>query len=479
MNPVLQRINSRNLNFKAFAEYSDSDKFAIELRKKKRMEKAQMKRLKIQDSRDVEFDSETFDKFNIVLAGSDLQEIQKVLMMLKNICMQKEKVDYQVLVMSDLVSKIMILLQEDWPLDVIENASLVIVNLSFGPTVICDYMLHRGITEILAQLIGKNFRITENAVWTLSNLAVEGEEVTEMIVNSGCPQAILKYLEQFNEFQIEFARVVLWAGFNLIKGLPKLSDQMIHFFSQVLFFFKDATQYEDLKTHWLKLVLQFAKFSSITGDIIIEKHFSKILLDLLSSSQDRGVLNLTLLTIGNIIFNSAKNTQILISFHLMDRIFELLKADFFENHCQAYWVLGNIAGGTPSQTHQLVFHSVFFESFSGLHHPNPLAAYEVSMMIYNLTLRCTEEDLMVIVEKGAIDAFHSVLDRCSEETLFNILRSSVNILCGMNDNNRRDLFDRIDRMGYWSQLQNFELSQHPGISKMAESLSKRLEFFLY
>lgn len=475
MIPVLNRIISRNEHFQSYAEYSGSQGFSLELRKKKRLEKINNKRLKLQDCRQVDFDSSTFDRFNLILSGSDWEEILKVLKEMKFISLKKDKLDYNSLVLSDLVGKIMILLEEDWNDEILQDASLIIANVACGPKIICEYMVERGITEILVKLIGKKKEISDNAIWALSNLACEGEAVCDMIVGSGFFERLLKYIDGFLEYSIEFTQCVLWMVFNLSKGIRIITPLQMQVVTKVLVCFKDAAWINEICIFWVKLVFQFVKGNEHAGDVIIENSFSQILLKLLKSNQDPDIERYALLAIGNIIYTSNKNTQILISLGLFDTIYTVIKSANFKNHYTVYWVLSNIAGGTTSQAHQLINHKICFEALNGFLHIDSKVVIEVAHLFHNLTLKSTSSDLEDLVNKGLIEVFNMIIDKSETEVLLSILKCTVNILCALTELYQFEVIQKIDSLGYWSCVARYEEHGDIRVSKMAKLVATKLK----
>lgn len=467
MIPTELRIHSRNLHFQSPADYNFSETYAVELRKKKRIESISQKRMK--SGMNLTLDNINFsvlEDFSKILSGVNYSnsEILKVLNVIKGLVSRPE-LDFKNLILSDIVYKVIVLAMET-DYEIIKESTLILCNLACGKIDIVNHMIERGVVEVLVRVIGIDTEISENAIWAIGNLAAENFEICEIIQNSGFSQELLKYLNNFVEIPSSIAKVSLWTLGNLLCKvkivLPVTGRNCI----EVLNFMKNCIDVKELVVEWIRMASIFLKKFGEAADLVVENHLLSRILKLLEDD-DLSVRIFAMEAVGSIAYSNDKNTQILLSFKILDTINFLLYSFPSQNLKLTYWVLSNIAGGTTAQAHNLINHPIIEKILSSLQLSNPDTQNEISFILYNLSLKSCIDDLIHLLDQKILTKIFQVLNFCPYEALYNLLKFILNSILAIIHADRQDLLHQIIETGMLETIEKYRDSKDDKLKKVA------------
>jgi len=467
MIPTAIRVQNRNSSFQAYPECNDTERYAVNLRKQKRVEASLLKRIK--SSREltpVNLCLSDLDHFSKVLSspGSCKSEVLQVLQAIKGF-VSRPGIDYSSLILSDVVYKVIILVM-DKDYEVIKEASIILCNLTYGNTDITTYMIERGVTEVLVKVIGLDQDITENAIWGIGNLAAESKEICEVIKNSGFLKDLLRYLSEFNEFPFKIVWVALWSCANLVcklKGIRSLEAKQL---TEVLNLMKYCIGEDKLVFEWIRLAYGLLKNCELGADLMVEHNLVSRVLGAVKEGECR-VKDYALQAVGVMIYSSNKNAQILISFGVLDLIYETLPMLPSQYLKTVYWVISNIAGGTAAQAHQLIHHVLFSQLALSLDQPDPDLQKELSFVLFNLTIKACLEDLIHIIEQKILVKVSEVLASYANDGKHNLLRFVYHCLLAISQSDRMDLLQEVLSTGVLAEIEECRLSKDEKIQRIA------------
>lgn len=475
MIPTNLRIQSRNLHFQSAADYNFSEYYSIELRKKKRIESVSQKRLKSAKNLALDnINSSVLEDFSKVLSdlNSSNSEILKVLNVIKEL-VTRPKLDCVNLMLSDVVYKVIVLtMNTDY--EIIKESTLILCNLACGNAEIVDYMVERGVVEVLTRVVGIDTEISENAIWAMGNLAADSFEICEVIQNSGFSQELLKYLNSLSEIPFSIAKVSLWAFGNLICKLKIVLPLTGRNCIEMLSYTKHCSEVKELAVEWIRLASIFLKRFSEGADLVIEFGLINRVLGLLEDDDTR-VRDFAMESVGSIAFSNDKNTQILISFKILDILDFVLYSSPHQNQKLIYWVLSNIAGGTTAQAHHLIHHPIMEKIQTTLQVPNQVTQNEISFILHNLSQKSCIDDIIHLLDHNILTKVSQILDYSSYNTIFNLLRFVLNCTLAIINAERKDLLVQIFETGMLEKIEKCRDSKDEKIKKVAGLILMKLK----
>lgn len=466
MIPTALRVQNRNSSFQSSPEYNDTERFAINLRKQKRVESNIMKRMKSsQDLVPANISPLELDHFSKILSSpcSCKPEIVEVLQVVKRF-VSRIGIDYSSLILSDIVYKVIILVM-DKDYEIVKVASIILCNLTYGNTDITTYMIERGVTEVLVKVIGIDQDITENAIWGIGNLAAESRENCEMIQNSGFLKELIRYLSDLNEFSHKIVWVTLWSCANLVCKLKGIRSLEVKELTEILNLTKYCIEDNKLIFEWIRLTFNFLKNCEQASDLLIEHNLARRVMGAINED-DCKVKNYALQAVGIIIYSSYKNAQIIISFGLLDLISLALPMLPNQNLKTVFWVVSNIAGGTAAQAHQLIHHPLFTQINSILDQSDPDLQKEISFILLNLTIKACLADLIHIIDKKILIKVSEILTCYSNDAKHNLLRFFYHCLLAISQADRCDLIQDILNTGILEKIEECRLEKDEKIQKI-------------
>jgi hypothetical protein len=101
----------------------------------------------------------------------------------------------------------------------VEDTTFIICRMTFGVSQINKYLLSQGVVEaLLKSITAHNFEATENAIWGITNILVDLEEVTTLLLNKSYLNTLVRVLEWYPVQHITLWRTVAFCLWPLCCG---------------------------------------------------------------------------------------------------------------------------------------------------------------------------------------------------------------------------------------------------------------------
>jgi hypothetical protein len=352
---VTRQIALRNDTFmdsklpKTAAEYfAIRETFAVQLRKKKRLDQAHFKRLKLAAC-SLPISPEQ------VLVSLQASNLASVKALRQYLCSPQLNFELICKTCPEVVKELAVGLRSGKEELVLES-SWCLTNLALGPPGLVN-----DIAELIPEICGYVLRVTskiiaEQCCWLLGNLAAESLRVRDKIKEvCGLLKAICN-LFRFNNPSL--SSVACWTLCNLIRSQSPDSSIFVEAgaVNPVLEYIH-RPESTDLCTDslWFLTYLTVNTGPAVIQSVMLDRHFNR-LVELLSISSEVSVRVPILRIIGNVVTYGANPAAIVRFAQLRDAVLACACGDVMEIQREAFWLLSNAFGKSFLYTEWFVEH---------------------------------------------------------------------------------------------------------------------------
>lgn len=289
-----------------------------------------------------------------------------------------------------------------------------LTNIAAGANDNTAVLLHNGIVPNLVSLLDSpNEDVLEQAVWVLGNLASDGHNTRDMILNAHALPLLVKNLKREGA-KTSLLRIIAWTISNLCDGqprpifnigivLPQLSEML-------------EKQDTEMLSHVCWALSHLCDGPSTHIQAVVNSSVCKRLVELLGHRSWR-VTKPALRAIGNIVCAEDDHdyTQHIIECGAVPKLRELIGHSNREIQKEACWTLSNIAAGTIDQI-QCVLDSggipALIELASSESTDSEVKS-EACWVVLNATSCGSDEQIEYLVKYGCISVIRELLQETS------------------------------------------------------------------
>ena len=405
------------------------EKFAVELRKQKRLEQSSKRRRMAASSgqsvpelgellqrtfpdlyHSESSDLERLKKLGLCLSATQPADvILQAVMVIRGLVASTSTLPIDLLIQAGLAPPLLRLTQSG-SLDIMREASWAVCNLLSGSHECTEVIVSLGGLQVLMNLLGtEDALLLEHGIWGLGNMVGDCSEYRKMALDAGVLEKILAIGKGLmgKVGQMDLMRIVSWAILNLLSG-KTISPS--HFMS-ILPDLQAFCQVEDLSLR--KDLLWILAYNTDGEEEICERvlevGLAGFALQALRLNDDNLVMPATRI-LGNIAAGNNLLTQQVLELGLLDVLLPLVQHRDYTIRKEIQWILSNITAGTSDQRSLYLAHSICQEALFGFKDPTEAVRLEASWVYYNLTTAGTPTDLLRTFDLGIIllfqDRFH-------------------------------------------------------------------------
>ena len=418
--------------------------FSVELRKQKRSEQADKKRLRLSRTREAGAalserilqifpqlrdvaDSERLKILrNLLEIETDSEKIYLVLQSTR-LLIRKDREIYDSFAMEVLPSVLRHIDPSVSPSDVVYEATFLLCDMAAGSHDVEAAIVDFGGCEALVKVVNTDKSdMQECALWGLGNMAADCVEYRELVVSKGIIGLIYELVAPGKGADVTLLKSAAWSLAMMVQFPINLHPTD---YETAIKTVKELLSYRDIDIK--KEALQ--ALNSITMQH--KEHFIPYVHPTLLQSVvdslafDTISLNLPALRIiGN--FTFADNTYIeqLISLNVLSKLQPFLRSPNAKVRKEVIWTLSNVAAGTKEQVQALFQHAICQDALGGFRDPGYKIALETSYLFKNLAQKLSSETVLRLVNMKILSYFPAVFDRREPDTHLNCLLILTSLL---------------------------------------------------
>jgi hypothetical protein len=294
------------------------------------------------------------------------------------------------LIQSNIPKTLINLLNTEYPNNITEKSIKILSNLAYEDTYKV-YIDSNFILKLLGFVESSHQKIAENAMRGLANVSADSEAYRKILLENNYVNLLMSVLDLEN---LQMCRIIAWSVSNITQEAESLSIQNISTCVSIL---SSLFQIQDDETI-LEVLWTLVNLSSISSIVqtLIDKNLIYTTVQILALNSSTGKVP-ALKTIGNICASTYEHTQYILNLSILD----IICKDIYVNTSlsnDTFWLISNIAAGTPNQVKKLVESNIFQHVVISLVHYELSARTQVARALKNLLKACPEYSAKKIID---------------------------------------------------------------------------------
>ncbi|CAO1399089.1 unnamed protein product [Diamesa tonsa] len=302
------------------------------------------------------------------------------------------------------------------------EAAWALTNICSGSSEQSMYIIKEGAVGKFVNLLkSPNADVSDQCVWALGNIAGDGFESRDIILNLNVVDILISKLE--NNIRVKYQRNIVWLMLNLCRGKPSPPIQEIEKLLPILVNFilhKDCLIVSD--ACWALATI--ADDGQYRAQLVLEQIDIEALIELFSNVKTT-VIAAALRCVGNILTGNDLQVAILLSYNIVNKLAVLFEHKDTNIIKEVTWAISNIAAGSEKQIQTLLDSGIFEKLVNVLKNGDAKSQYEAAWAIVNATKGGSTEQVKKMIEKCKIMEPFCVLLRTNDPKIMTVILDGI------------------------------------------------------
>ncbi|KAK9884563.1 hypothetical protein WA026_007406 [Henosepilachna vigintioctopunctata] len=313
------------------------------------------------------------------------------------------------------------------------EACWALTNIASGtPEQTAQVVQEGALSKLKLLLSSPRLDVVEQAVWAIGNIAGDGPITRDLVLENGILSDLLGLISHYSsQIPISLLRNIVWAISNLCRNKnPQPNFEIV---KEALPVLAKLLQYKDKDVLadccWALSYLTDGSNEKIQA--VLDTGLIVTLVELLNCDENT-VLTPALRAVGNIVTGNDTQTDMVIAAGALKYMPRLLQYPKFNIVKEAAWTVSNITAGNKNQLQQVLDMGILPHLINVLQTGEFRSQKEAAWAITNFTSGGTIQQLVTLVELGAIKPMCNLLHAKDAKTVMVVLDGLSNILDAAN-----------------------------------------------